>query len=271
MSSVMPRIVMAFAMVTLGWLCWRAGRIEGRMAEADRELATLRYAPPLQSYDEIDDSVGSLDRMLQALLGRSSDAERRRATARYWLAEFDTLLPARDVAGQPVHDDPVRLLVGANAVYRATVRAGGEPEAMADRLQDATDAYADVLRADPTQVDAAYNYEFVARLRDALARGRQPPHARPDAAQSGTGPGEAGRGRPTRCDRDGRRIGLHRRWGSRAPRRRQVHRGRRLEPAVAPRDHGHTDDLSCSFGSPVHRDGHGWRRGCRARGLRTWA
>ncbi len=188
MSSVIPRIVMAVAMVTLGWLCWRAGRIEGRMAEADRELATLRYAPPLQAYDETDDSVGSLDRMLQAVLGRSSDAERRRATARYWLAEFDTLLPARDVDGQPVHDDPVRLLVGANAVYRATVRAGGEPEAMADRLQDATDAYADVLRADPTQVDAAYNYEFVARLRDALARGRQPPPARPDAAQSGTGP-----------------------------------------------------------------------------------
>ena len=44
-------------------------------------------------------------------------------------------------------------------------------------------AYADVLRANPDELDAAYNYEYVAGLRDTLAKNKPIPRpAKPEVA-----------------------------------------------------------------------------------------
>lgn len=182
MHTHSSRLVLAAVLVIVGALCWRAGRIEGRMAAAGRDLATLRYALPLDGYDQIAAATGTVDRLWRLVLGRTEDLERQRATARYWLGEFDVLRPERDVDGALVDEDPLRLFVGANAAYRAVVRAGGDPEVLADRLGDVLSAYADVLRADPNHPDSAYNYEFVARLRRSLDQGQRPPKVRFDAS-----------------------------------------------------------------------------------------
>ena len=188
MNSLMARIVLTSLLLTLGALCWRAGRIEGRMAEADRDLATLE-SMRIDAYDAIEGSIGPADRLTRSVLGRSNDAARQRATVQYWLAEFATLRPERDTDGNLVNDDPERLFVGANAAYRATIWAGDDGETVAERLEGVLEAYADVLRVDATHVDAAYNYEYVARLRAALSAGRRPPNARLDAVQAGADPG----------------------------------------------------------------------------------
>lgn len=188
MNSLTARGVVVALLLTLGVLCWRAGRIESRMAAADRALITLRYAMPIDAYDEIEGSLGAADRVMQAALRRSTDLERHRATAQYWLAEFGTLLPERDIDGKPIRDDPPRLFVSANAAYRATILTS--PDA-AQRLDDVLVAYADVLRAAPTFVDAAYNYEVVARLRGSVSAGTLPPTLRLDAVRAGRDAGAA--------------------------------------------------------------------------------
>lgn len=174
MNSLTARIVLATGLLTLGVLCWRAGRLEGRMAEASRDLAMLRYASPIDAYDDIAGSIGLADRFTRAVLGRSNDLGRQRATAQYWLADLATLQPERDSDGRLLDDDPRRLFVGANAAYRAATGAGADDAVVAERLEGVLAAYADVLRVDPTHADAAYNYEFVARLRAALSAGRRP-------------------------------------------------------------------------------------------------
>lgn len=194
MNSLTTRITGAVLLLAVGILCWRAGRIEIRMAAADRDLVTLQYETPVATYDEIASAIGYADRLTRAALGRSADAERGAVTARYWREEFATILPEHDPEGKPVVDDPQRLFVNANAAYRAALLAGPDPETVAERLDAVLQAYADVLRADPTYVDAAYNYEFVARLRPSLAAGQEPPRLRLDWLEAAATAGEFGAG-----------------------------------------------------------------------------
>jgi len=69
--------------------------------------------------------------------------------------------------------DPELLLLGANAEFRASQHASDRGETLR-RLDRAVKTYGDVLRTQSTP-DVAYNYEYVVRLRETAARGRQAP------------------------------------------------------------------------------------------------
>ena len=56
--------------------------------------------------------------------------------------------------------------------YRQAVRQNRDRQSLTRSLEDVLKAYTTVLDTDGTNADAAYNYEFVARLRSALAGGR---------------------------------------------------------------------------------------------------
>jgi hypothetical protein len=60
------------------------------------------------------------------------------------------------------------LLASANAAFREAQR--GSPGSVVQRLDGVLNAYASALKSSPRHSDAAYNYEFVARLRDQIAR-----------------------------------------------------------------------------------------------------
>jgi hypothetical protein len=71
------------------------------------------------------------------------------------------------------------LLVAANASFRANQREGSAGPQGVQRLDGVLQTYAAVLKAAPRHTEAAYNYEFVARARDAMARAAAG-KARPD-------------------------------------------------------------------------------------------
>ena len=102
-------------------------------------------------------------------LGASSDAEikRHRATVSYWLSRFDVLT---DMAAAGSLNDTQLLFVAANASFRGAAPQTGDRKAAVERLDGVLQSYAEVLRHDPSFSDAAYNYEFVSRLRDTLAK-----------------------------------------------------------------------------------------------------
>ena len=72
-----------------------------------------------------------------------------------------------------------KMAAAANAAFRQSQPDKGAPKDAITRLDGVLLAYADVLRADPTFADAAFNYEYVARLRDTLSRGKPLPQAPP--------------------------------------------------------------------------------------------
>ena len=137
MRSLASKIITTVVLVVAGAVLWAAGSRYQREAQAERSLATLQYARAAGEHDRV------------------------RASAAYWLGEYDEAQRA---------SDPV---LAANATYRAAVRQGGDWRAVVGRLDGAISQYAEALRTTPGHPDAAYNYEFAIRYRAALATKQQ--------------------------------------------------------------------------------------------------
>jgi hypothetical protein len=83
------------------------------------------------------------------------------------------------------------LQLAANAAYRAASQGGTGAEA-ARQLDPVLAAYASVLKVEPSHADAAWNFEFVSRARDALAQTRAAGRGRAAARPPGAAPSPVG-------------------------------------------------------------------------------
>ena len=92
----------------------------------------------------------------------------------YWSGRYDAVATAAST------DAPETLLYAANAAFRKAQRDGAGVPAV-EQLDQATQAYVSALKNGGFNRDAAYNYEYVARLRDVIAKSK-PTKARPPAA-----------------------------------------------------------------------------------------
>jgi hypothetical protein len=144
-------------------------RQEAGLARAEagawQQLATLRY-----------DDAASIEvpegRWLSAGAGDSVQAANVEATVEYWLGRYDDLVEQQSAA-----TDADLLFVAANAAFRTARRDQTVGPEAARQLDPVMRAYANVLRAAPSHSDAAYNLEYVSRLRNRLA-GLKPQPAR---------------------------------------------------------------------------------------------
>jgi hypothetical protein len=167
MKTVAARIVLGLMLFVVGAACWSEGQLTRRVADAHRRLATLHY----DGEDHIG-NAGSLWNRLPWPAGSSEgDVRRHRATVSYWLSHYDSLAD-RSLAtdARPLADSQM-LLIAANASWRAVPPPATDRRATVERLDAVIQAYADVLRRDQGAADAAFNYEFVSKVRDALAKG----------------------------------------------------------------------------------------------------
>lgn len=166
MKNVAAGIIVALALFAVGAACWSEAQVTRRVAEAHRRLATLHY--------DADDNIGNAGRLWNRLPwaeGSSADEVRRhRATVSYWRSRYDSLTDLTLATGAQFLTDPQTLFVAANASWRAVPPPTTDRKATVDRLDAVIQAYANVLRRDPTVADAAFNYEFVSKVRDTLAK-----------------------------------------------------------------------------------------------------
>jgi hypothetical protein len=159
MRSWVGQVFLAAALAAAGFILWRAGELEHRVAAAEQELATLHY-------DKAREIAGqSVDRIAQIVPGEArslADAKMLAANAEYWQMDYNAVAASADVK-----------LLAANAAYRAARRDGGPWQAVVGRLDTLAKNYAEVLREEPTRTDAAFNYEYIVRLRSSIATRRQ--------------------------------------------------------------------------------------------------
>ena len=108
------------------------------------------------------------------------DARHLRATADYWQTQYTALEPKRDASGAITETDPDVLMLAANASFRLSQSEGDRASAVR-KLDAVVKSYADVLKNASAPSDAAYNYEYAIRTRDALAKARQAATQKPAA------------------------------------------------------------------------------------------
>jgi hypothetical protein len=159
MKSVASLIIVVVLLVAAGTVLWFASESEARVAAAEYALVTLRYE---RAATELDDARGRgvLDPLIARVSGGATDS----ATARYWSLDF---------AGLAESEDTHLKFLATNAEYRLLRSTGGTYQTFVARLDSIAKRYADVLRADPNNEDAAYNYEFILRLRRAIMTAKQ--------------------------------------------------------------------------------------------------
>ena len=192
MKNTVGRFVVALLALGLGLAGWSEARSARGMAGAYEQLATFRFDPGRRVEAPL------LDRAAASVRGAADEPRRQQAAAEYWLGRYD-LLTAGGSPGagsdRAASADPQVLFVTANAAFRALGPVTAPNHTHLPRLDNVLAAYAAVLKADPAHADAAYNYEFVARIREVAAR--IPPPAPPKgdsregrAARQGAKPAE---------------------------------------------------------------------------------
>jgi len=171
MKAVVIPAILAVVLAVAGATFWTIGKSEQRLADAHKELVMLRYADASAE----SDAVAAAQPVVQRVsgLGKSDqvDARHVKSTADYWQSAYAALEPKRDAAGSIAETDPDVLLLAANASFRASQN---ELDRMLGvrKLDAVVKNYAEVLKNSAADPDAAYNYEYTIRMRDALAKAR---------------------------------------------------------------------------------------------------
>jgi hypothetical protein len=159
MKSVASLVVIVVLLVAGGTLLWCASQSEARLAAAEYALVTLRYERAAEELAAAADS-GILGPLVRRLGTAGTDS----AIAGYWAGDYEALTESEQ--------ESLKLLA-ANADYRLLRSTGGTYQSFVARLDAVAKRYADVLRTQPGNEDAAYNYEFVLRLRRAAVQAKQ--------------------------------------------------------------------------------------------------
>ena len=157
-SSWLVQALIAVLLVAAGAILWRSSEYERRLAAAERDLVTLKY----------DDAAAAAaqpgGRLANLMPGSSANADARSlaSTAGYWRGDYDKAI-----------ENPETKLLAANAAFRKVRESGGSWQAVVGRLDSVVKQYAEILRENPANSEAAFNYEYVVRLRAVLAARKQ--------------------------------------------------------------------------------------------------
>lgn len=162
MSTTITRLLVALVLALAASASWSESRLAAHVANVKQSVATLDFA----TAGSVSDDAASLPRYLPGARGLSEDVQVAKARIAYWLGRYDEVAVGTTAASS----DAEILLAAANAAYRSSQHNPGDGPAAIQKLDGVLQAYAAALKASSRNVDAAYNYEYVARLRDVAAR-----------------------------------------------------------------------------------------------------
>ena len=157
-SSWFGQALIAVILLAAGAILWRSSEHERRLAAAERDLVTLKYA-------EAGAAAAQPGGRLAGLMPASrttAESKALESTAGYWGGDYDKAI-----------ENPDAKLLAANATYRKIRLAGGSWQAVVGRMDSVVKQYAEILRDNPANTEAAFNYEYVVRLRAVIAARKQ--------------------------------------------------------------------------------------------------
>lgn len=181
MKGIAGYVVGAIVLVVLGGICLGASRLDGVMVNAQQALLTSDYGAADASLQNAERYYGYASRLPWVGERSANEVRARRAAINYWQRKYGALAPADrtdPVADVAADNIPLQTIV-ADSVYRGGQTRAKDRAAMLQMLDSSIAAYQAVLRNVRRPQDAlygeraAYNYEYVVRLRNEIANGRR--------------------------------------------------------------------------------------------------
>ncbi len=176
MKSVIGYVVAAIVAALLGGVLLTASRLDRDLAQSQENLVTQKYAESLATFDTAERYYGYASRLPWIGSGPLNDVRARRATSQYWQRQYATIVPQGTEPVATVDEDNIALqMVVANAVFRVGQAGSKNKQSTLDALDTSINAYLTVLKNTPRHETAAYNYEYLVRLRQEVEKGRRKP------------------------------------------------------------------------------------------------
>lgn len=190
MKSVIAFAAAAAILAVAGRLGTSVSAVHGHMADAQQEIATLQYDEAAASLGEAEDAVGWARWLPRFGASAASDVRLRQASLLYWTRQYDALAPdgGDPVAAMDGSDVDLQLVV-ANAAHRKGLSGLTERADVIRALEESASGYLTVLKNDRFHEDAAYNFEYVMRLKEEMSKTRRPP---PSSEQADGDMGQSG-------------------------------------------------------------------------------
>ncbi len=174
MKAIGAFLLGAVALAAIGAVCLGASILDRDMADVQQHVVSGNYVEPLAILDATERYFEYVSRLPWIGNGPINDVRARKAALLYWRGQYSSLVPEIEDPVANVASDNIELqLVVANAMYRIVQAEGRDGQPTRPALNAAINGYLTVLKNASRQEDAAYNYEFLVRLRDDLAKGRR--------------------------------------------------------------------------------------------------
>jgi hypothetical protein len=176
MKTVTAYLSGAALLALAGAICLMAGLLDRDLARAEEHIIASEYGelqPILQRAGRVYEYA-----RLVPWIGSSplNEMRAREAALEYWQRRYAGLIPdqADPLAAVPPDNVDLQFLM-ANAIFRdgqAAAATARDKATLLGALDAAASAYQTVLRNADRHHDAAYNYEYMIRLRSEVDKGR---------------------------------------------------------------------------------------------------
>jgi hypothetical protein len=204
MRAIVSYLIGAVLMVAVGAGCLAAGLLDREMVRALEGVVSEHYGEPHAIFDHVATYYDRASVLPWVGSGPANDIHARDAAVHYWQGQYGEVVPdaADPVANVPSDNVTLQFIV-ANSVFREGTGGAVDRAALIALLDKGINAYRTVLKNSTRHEDAAYNYEYLSRLRDEIEQGRRKglPVPEPHGTQ-----GRAG-SRPT--SEDARKFNLY--------------------------------------------------------------
>lgn len=178
MKRVVAYLAGAVLLAVSGGVCLAISRINRDIADTERRVVAQDLKNTEAHLDTAERYLGYASLLPWVGSGPVNDVRARKASLLYWQRQYAAIIPRQTDPVAAIPADNVELqLVVANAVYRNGQTQAKDKQTTLDALNLGIGAYATVLRNSSRHDDAAFNFEYLVRLRDDVEKGRKRPAA----------------------------------------------------------------------------------------------
>jgi hypothetical protein len=167
-------VIAALLLAAAGVFAYGSAEFERDLADAQEDVATERFDEAEARLADAE-RYASYARWIPRVGARAErDLATRRAALQYWKHDYATVLPRETDPVGAVDSANVDLqLVVANAAFRNAQRGITDKAVQLQALDEAIGSYMAVLKNDTWHPDAAFNYEYLLRIRTEIAQGKR--------------------------------------------------------------------------------------------------
>lgn len=193
MKRIFRNLLISIVFAALGVACLSWGRLEKELAQVAEHHTALDYSDGAPVLDRAERFYGFASRLPFLGNGPLNEVRAQKAEASYWRRDYGALIPAQgDPIGMLPADNTELQFIVANAVYRRGDAQAADLPARLQAIDSGIAAQLAVLRNCERNEDAAFNYEYLLKLRAALTAMKTTPREGEEGGEEKTTHGQPG-------------------------------------------------------------------------------